>query len=1249
MKHHKGIREVVLLFLSMAALALAVSGRYDWRWGQPVFQHEDESCDINLTDRNGSRAADMWSQATSDVYARAIFEAGHYIWVLPVLNGDVEDEPVLPDADATGERPCLLISTGRTYVGALWYKQSSTAWFCSADWADSYDPDWVDPEALSDGTYNAALALGEGYTTQDAPYTYACYRANPTGQSDGVWFRMTYGKGGYWETPVQISTDPADQIAVSTGDPINIFVAYHYVDAGTHKVKVWKSTDWGHANTWTQVSGSPWEGVAQPSIAVKDGGGSYAAVCWVKAPTNGDPTEGGKVWACLSDNFFYSHYDPVAVGGYSSAGDMVYNAPTMSIVPTGLSPHGANLVMVSELLRPGNQDPREHWLSATSGLFGGGSVDWQQYEHLMPNNANVADEDANPCVDACIPYEKPPKAYCFYTAPGDAYRALYRLDADYVPSWLPLPPAQADGVGRRIWLDSDGTVSYAARAGANVHAGPVLEDNSLQPILVDGGGSPALAVDGDGHRWISYVRDDTVRVMLGDGSYRAVFAGDSTAVPGQSSIFCPPNLVNQKYQAHVVFAVYNAVSDTSHILYAKLDADSLVLDTIATSNSLSESLPCVSSDTLGHIFVTWQDADSVMAASLDYDPGDWDLPDETWQDTTVASAGTRHPMSVLQGDSIRVIWARDSASVHTVFTKSCPVANGILTGWTSPANQGFWSDSVKTNPVVAGSGVSIWQEMVGGDWAIRGSVRGDTVTMVTSNDGAYHPHAIAESSGTGPSVNSISVKLLYTEGTVFEVDSGVYDTGVTKYVVKEYPVSNAATSATQYNNGCKLLNKAGTDSMLAVYEDTDGSVVYAWSADGDSWQREVVVQDREWPAIAEDSSGKRWVVVHKVNQLANNVSQEAYYRDSTAWTGPQTLYTSQQNRPLGPASLAGASDTATGIAYAAFLADLGFNKAIVLAKFDGVSVSTFTVALGMKLADPALAVEPYSSDSDRIHVTWGDNGVVKYRMDTDGRGQSIASNWTSTINLSSTMVASGNPCIAADRNQVVAAWAQGDTTDIYCRKRSTDSAYNNWESAANLSNTAGRFSVAPTIAMGDTVVVAWEERRSDTDYDVLACIDFGDTINIADDSTKSSYPHVVFQKSDTIPYVSTIWTDEPLSGYFEVRCNKLNLKQSGDGQQGAGKVPVRLRPSLSACRPNPFRDRTQIAYSLPSAGNVSLRVYDVTGRTVRTLASGYKKPGAYSVNWDSRDSRGRMVPHGVYFYRLDTPGFRDVKKAVVAR
>jgi hypothetical protein len=39
----------------------------------------------------------------------------------------------------------------------------------------------------------------------------------------------------------------------------------------------------------------------------------------------------------------------------------------------------------------------------------------------------------------------------------------------------------------------------------------------------------------------------------------------------------------------------------------------------------------------------------------------------------------------------------------------------------------------------------------------------------------------------------------------------------------------------------------------------------------------------------------------------------------------------------------------------------------------------------------------------------------------------------------------------------------------------------------------------------------------------------------------------------------------------------------------------------------------------------------------------------YSVTWDSRDNRGRQVARGVYFYCLDTPGFRAVKKAVVTR
>jgi hypothetical protein len=164
----------------------------------------------------------------------------------------------------------------------------------------------------------------------------------------------------------------------------------------------------------------------------------------------------------------------------------------------------------------------------------------------------------------------------------------------------------------------------------------------------------------------------------------------------------------------------------------------------------------------------------------------------------------------------------------------------------------------------------------------------------------------------------------------------------------------------------------------------------------------------------------------------------------------------------------------------------------------------------------------------------------------------------------------------------------------------------------------------------------------------------GDTMNIADNTTVSGYPHILFQNvvsGDTaIPYVLSIWSEEPAAQYYEVAFNKLNLKQaSGEGQQSASSIPIPVKPALASCSPNPFRSHTQISYALPNAGNVSLRVYDVTGRTVRTLASGHQKAGSYSVSWDARNGHGKQVPYGVYFYRLDTPGFRSVKKAVVAR
>jgi hypothetical protein len=75
---------------------------------------------------------------------------------------------------------------------------------------------------------------------------------------------------------------------------------------------------------------------------------------------------------------------------------------------------------------------------------------------------------------------------------------------------------------------------------------------------------------------------------------------------------------------------------------------------------------------------------------------------------------------------------------------------------------------------------------------------------------------------------------------------------------------------------------------------------------------------------------------------------------------------------------------------------------------------------------------------------------------------------------------------------------------------------------------------------------------------------------------------------------------------------------------------------LAANRPNPFSRGTEIRFGLPEAARISLKVYNVEGRVVATLADGQYPRGYHRVSWTGRDSKGVSVATGVYFYRLQT-------------
>ncbi len=104
---------------------------------------------------------------------------------------------------------------------------------------------------------------------------------------------------------------------------------------------------------------------------------------------------------------------------------------------------------------------------------------------------------------------------------------------------------------------------------------------------------------------------------------------------------------------------------------------------------------------------------------------------------------------------------------------------------------------------------------------------------------------------------------------------------------------------------------------------------------------------------------------------------------------------------------------------------------------------------------------------------------------------------------------------------------------------------------------------------------------------------------------------------------------------------------------GVEETPISDAPisthRLAQNFPNPVRDVTSISYTVPRTSPVSLRLYDVTGRLVRSLVEGKGEAGNHTVRWDGRDDEGSAVAPGVYFYRMVAGDFASTRKMVVLR
>ncbi|HIA80069.1 MAG TPA: T9SS type A sorting domain-containing protein [Candidatus Marinimicrobia bacterium] len=108
-----------------------------------------------------------------------------------------------------------------------------------------------------------------------------------------------------------------------------------------------------------------------------------------------------------------------------------------------------------------------------------------------------------------------------------------------------------------------------------------------------------------------------------------------------------------------------------------------------------------------------------------------------------------------------------------------------------------------------------------------------------------------------------------------------------------------------------------------------------------------------------------------------------------------------------------------------------------------------------------------------------------------------------------------------------------------------------------------------------------------------------------------------------------------------------NILASGAASIAVTAVPVEY--TLHQNYPNPFNPVTTILYDLPENGFTEVVIYDIMGREVTTLIRNEKTAGYHSIVWDGRNSHGRIVGAGMYFYQVRSGSFIKTRKMLLLK
>ena len=126
-----------------------------------------------------------------------------------------------------------------------------------------------------------------------------------------------------------------------------------------------------------------------------------------------------------------------------------------------------------------------------------------------------------------------------------------------------------------------------------------------------------------------------------------------------------------------------------------------------------------------------------------------------------------------------------------------------------------------------------------------------------------------------------------------------------------------------------------------------------------------------------------------------------------------------------------------------------------------------------------------------------------------------------------------------------------------------------------------------------------------------------------------------------LDFVVTNWV---ASGSNPTGLRVQGIHGAGTAVAGVGDPGVSHAFGLLAPSPNPSRAVARVAFTLPLAAHARLRVLDLAGRVVRTLADGEFAAGRHESAWDGLEAAGAVAPAGIYFVTLEAGGRREMRR-----